>query len=77
MGTHRGEFYTGDLSGSVAANTVRFQSSHQAEGNRLSYDFSGTADGDKLSGEVGLGEYGAARFTAQRHQYRGGGGRGG
>lgn len=76
-GTHRGEFYTGDLSGTVAANTVQFQSSHQAEGNRLSYGFSGTVEGDKMSGVANLGEYGQARWTAQRHQYRGGGRRGG
>jgi L-seryl-tRNA(Ser) seleniumtransferase len=77
VGTHRGEFYAGDLSGTVAANTVRFQSSHQAEGNRLSYAFMGTVDGDKMAGAVNLGEYGEARWTAQRHQYRGGGRRGG
>ncbi len=77
VGTHRGEFYSGDLSGTVAANTVQFQSSHQAEGNRLSYGFSGTVEGDKISGVVNLGEYGQARWTAQRHQYRGGGRRGG
>ena len=72
VGTHRGEFYAGDLSGTVAANTVHFQSSHQAEGNRLSYEFTGTVDGEKMAGAVSLGEYGEARWTAQRHQYRGG-----
>jgi L-seryl-tRNA(Ser) seleniumtransferase len=71
-GAHRGEFYAGEVSGSVAANTVRFTSSHQAEGNRLSYEFTGTVDGDKIAGAVNLGEYGEARWTAQRHQYRGG-----
>jgi D-glucosaminate-6-phosphate ammonia-lyase len=71
VGTHRGEFYAGDLTGTVAANTVRFQSSHQAEGNRLSYEFTGTVEGDKMGGAVNLGEYGEARWTAQRHAYRG------
>jgi L-seryl-tRNA(Ser) seleniumtransferase len=73
MGTHRAEFYSGDISGAVAANTVRFQSSHQVEGTRLGYAFTGTAESDKMSGTVDLGEYGQARWTAQRHQYRGGG----
>jgi len=76
-GTHHGEFYSGDLSGTVAAGTVHFQSSHQAEGQRISYDFTGTVDGDKMSGALNLGEYGGAHWTAQRHQYRGGGRRGG
>lgn len=77
FGTHRGEFYSGDLNGTVAANTVRFQSSHRAEGTRLSYDFTGTVDGDKMAGAVNLDEYGEARWRAQRHQYRTGGRRGG
>jgi L-seryl-tRNA(Ser) seleniumtransferase len=73
FGTHRGEFYGGDLNGTVAANTVRFQSFHSAEGTRLSYDFTGTADGDKMAGTVNLDEYGEARWAAQRHQYLTGG----
>jgi L-seryl-tRNA(Ser) seleniumtransferase len=72
VGTHHGEFYEGDLSGTVAGDAVRFQSSHQAEGNRLSYGFTGTAQQDTMSGTVSLGEYGQARWTARRHQYRGG-----
>ena len=71
-GTHRGEFYTGDLSGTVAGNSVRFQSSPQAEGDRLTYEFTGTVEGGKMGGTVSLGEYGEARWTAERHQYRAG-----
>lgn len=70
VGTHRGEFVHGDLSGSVAANLARFRSSHKIEGQRLSYDFTGTIDGDKMAGTVSLGEYGEARWSAQRHKYQ-------
>jgi L-seryl-tRNA(Ser) seleniumtransferase len=42
VGTHRGEFYSGDLSGTVAGNQVRFRSSHRVHGTRLSYEFTGT-----------------------------------
>ena len=73
MGTHHGEFASGDLTGSVAANSVRFQSSYGTEGQRVSWQFTGTADGGKMSGTVGLGEYGEAKWTAERHQYRAGG----
>jgi L-seryl-tRNA(Ser) seleniumtransferase len=73
FGTHRGEFYSGDLNGTVAENTVRFQSSHQAEGTRLSYNFTGTADGDTMAGKVNMDEYGEALWRAQRHEYRAGG----
>jgi L-seryl-tRNA(Ser) seleniumtransferase len=72
MGTHQGEFAAGDLSGSVAGNTVRFQSSLPTEGTRVSFQFAGALEGGKLSGTVGLAEYGEARWTASRHQYRSG-----
>jgi uncharacterized pyridoxal phosphate-dependent enzyme len=75
MGTHHGEFASGDLNGTVAANTVRFQSSYGTEGTRVSYQFTGKAEGGKMAGVVALGEYGEARWTAERHQYRAGGGR--
>ena len=69
MGTHEGEFAAGDLSGVVAANTIRFQSSLATEGTRVSFQFSGTLEGGHLSGAVTLGEYGEARWTANRHAY--------
>jgi D-glucosaminate-6-phosphate ammonia-lyase len=75
MGTHRGEFAAGDLNGTVAAKTVRFSSSLPTEGSRISFQFNGTVEAGKMSGTVGLGEYGEAKFTAEKHQY-GGGGRG-
>ena len=61
VGTHRGEFLTGDLMGSVAGNEVRFHSSHKFEGTRLSYDFAGRLAGDTLQGSVDMGEYGTAK----------------
>jgi L-seryl-tRNA(Ser) seleniumtransferase len=72
MGTHHGEFAAGDLNGNVAGNTVTFQSSLPTEGTRVSFQFSGTVADGKLSGTVGLGEYGEAKWTAERHQYRSG-----
>jgi len=76
VGTHRGEFAAGDLAGAVAGDTVRFRSSLPTIGSRISFEFSGTHSGDKLSGTVNLGEYGQANWTAQRHEYRTGGRRG-
>jgi D-glucosaminate-6-phosphate ammonia-lyase len=69
VGTHHGEFVAGDLQGKLHANQIKFRSSQRIEGQLLSYEFSGTVDGDKMGGDVGLGEYGAAHWTAQRHQY--------
>jgi len=60
----------------VDANTVRFQGGYGTEGTRVSYQCTGKAEGGKMSGTVALGEYGEARWTAERHQYRTGGRRG-
>lgn len=76
MGTHEGEFAAGDLNGTVTGNEVRFQSGYGTEGTRVSYQFTGKADGTTMSGTVALGEYGEAKWTAERHQYRAGGRRG-
>lgn len=69
-GTHRGEWISGDLRGAVAVNLIRFRSSQKIQGTRLFYDFTGTVDGDKMAGNVNLGEYGQARWSAERHQYK-------
>jgi seryl-tRNA(Sec) selenium transferase len=69
-GTHRGEFVAGDLSGMVVANEVHFRSSQKIEGQRLSYEFTGKLDRDRMAGDVDMGEYGMATWTAVRHQYQ-------
>ncbi|MCC7153390.1 MAG: hypothetical protein IT161_02375 [Bryobacterales bacterium] len=76
VGTHRGEFYSGDLTGSISGASVKFASAMRVHGTRLTYDFTGKLESDKINGSVDLGEYGAATFVAQRHQYRTGGRRG-
>jgi uncharacterized pyridoxal phosphate-dependent enzyme len=76
VGTHEGEFASGDLNGTVDGTKVRFQSSLPTDGTRVSFQFQGLVEGGKMSGTVGLGEYGDAQWTAERHQYRAGGRRG-
>jgi L-seryl-tRNA(Ser) seleniumtransferase len=68
-GTHQGDLLAGDLRGAVEGDRVWFRSSLRYEGTRLGYDFEGRLENGTLSGTVDLGEYGKARWTAQRHQY--------
>jgi D-glucosaminate-6-phosphate ammonia-lyase len=75
VGTHRGEYYAGDMTGSVEGSNVRFRSSHRVHGTRLGYEFEGKATGNEMSGTVNLGEYGIANWTAKKHQYQTMGGR--
>jgi L-seryl-tRNA(Ser) seleniumtransferase len=69
-GTHLAEFDQGDLSGTVSGNVVKFQSRYRIQGQGLSYAFTGTVDGDKMSGVVNMGEYGETTWTAERHKYQ-------
>ena len=69
VGTHYGEFGSGDLTGSVTANQVHFRSAQKIEGQRLSYEFSGAVNGDTMSGLLDMGEYGLAEWSATRHHY--------
>jgi L-seryl-tRNA(Ser) seleniumtransferase len=72
QGTHEGEFASGDLNGTVDGSKVGFQSSLPTDGTRVSFQFEGAVEGGKMSGTVGLGEYGDAKWTAERHTYRAG-----
>ena len=65
-GTHKGEFYSGKVTGEVAANTVKFRSSHRVHGTVLTYDFAGTIENGVMKGTVNLAEYGTAKFTATK-----------
>ena len=66
-GTHLGWAFKGDLRGMVDSSKVTFQSSMPVGGQNLHFAFAGDLAGDTMSGEVSLGEYGRARWTAKRH----------
>jgi len=69
LGTHRGEFDQGNLTGTISANQLRFRSSLPTIGSRIGFDFTATLENGQLKGTVNLGEYGQANFTAVRHKY--------
>ncbi len=69
LGTHRGEFDGGNLTGTVSGNQLRFRSNIATIGSRLSFDFSASVEDGQLKGTVNLGEYGQTNFTAVRHKY--------
>ena len=70
VGTHQGEFVKGDLTGKVVANRIDFRSVQRIQGQHLSYEFTGMIENDRMSGTINLGEYGSAKWSAERHQYR-------
>jgi L-seryl-tRNA(Ser) seleniumtransferase len=66
-GTHQGWAYQGDLKGRMSGDQVTFRSTLPADGNVLTYSFTGSVSGAGMSGDVQMGEYGRARWRATRH----------
>ena len=65
-GLHQADFQSGNMSGTIEGNQVKLQSSMRIVGDELSYQFSGTLKDDRMSGDIHLGEYRMAKFTAIR-----------
>jgi hypothetical protein len=55
-----------ELKGTIGGNKVLIRSSYLLHGARLDYTFEGTADNDRLQGNLSVGEYGSGRWSAQR-----------
>jgi len=69
-GTHQGEFTARDLTGTISGSEVRIASSvGEVHGAALSYHFTGKLEGETISGDLDLGEYLNAKWTARRHQF--------
>ena len=71
QGIHRGEFVARDLTGTLDGDVVQLHSSlpERAIGNSLSFTFTGRVEGETMSGELDMGEYLKARWSAKRHGY--------
>ena len=54
------------VKGTLSGNEVKFTGGGKVEATGLHYTFTGHVQGDHMSGEVSLGEYGPARWTAKR-----------
>jgi len=67
-GTHLGWALEGELTGALEGDKVEVRSALPVGGQRLEYKFSGRVTGDVMSGELSLGEYGKARWSARRHK---------
>jgi L-seryl-tRNA(Ser) seleniumtransferase len=70
-GSHRGDFVERGLEGHVDGADVEIRSRHteDEDGNALFYTFTGTVGGDTMSGELDMGEYLGARWTARRRNH--------
>lgn len=68
-GSHQGTFTTNELVGTIEGNQVKFQSSSRMLGDNVPFTFSGTVNGNDMSGNIHHGEYLTSTFTAKRYIY--------
>ncbi len=67
-GSHQGDFISRDLRGKIDGATVRIRSDYaESHGDAINFTFTGRVSGDEMAGDLEMGEYLAARFSAKRH----------
>ncbi len=66
-GTHQGDFTVRDLAGMVEGSDLVIRSVERRPGSSVTFTFSGPASADAMSGQIHMGEYLTATFTATRH----------
>lgn len=65
-GHQQGQIYSADLRGLVTGNQAQLHSTMQANGQQVTFNFNGIISGNNFSGDVNLGEYGKATFSATK-----------
>ncbi len=69
QGSHKGEYSFREMLGTIEGNQVKFVSNASIPGDHINYTFSGTVSGDVMSGNIHMGEYLTAKFTAKKYNY--------
>ena len=68
-GSHQGTFTTNELVGTIEGSEVKFKSASTMVGDNVPFTFSGSVNGNKMSGEIHHGEYLTSTFTAKKFIY--------
>jgi D-glucosaminate-6-phosphate ammonia-lyase len=66
-GSHKGDFSMRDMVGVIEGDQFKISSSDRHVADHIPFVFYGTYANDKMSGEIFMGEYIRAKFTAARH----------
>ena len=70
-GSHKGDFSTRELVGTIEGNLVKLRSVDRHTADSITFTFSGTVSNDIISGQIHMGEYRTAIFTAKRSKKKG------
>ena len=68
-GSHQGDFTARDMAGTIEGTQVKIRSMERLPGSAVPFIFAGTLTGNTMAGDVYMGEYLNAKFTARRHTY--------
>jgi len=66
-GTHKGDFSTRDMVGIIDGDQIKLFSEEKPVADYISFTFFGSVSTDKMSGQIYMGEYIKASFTASKH----------
>jgi hypothetical protein len=69
-GSHKGDFSMRDMYGILDGNQIKLSSNERLTADNVPFVFYGTASADAMDGQIYMGEYIAAKFTAKRHEQR-------
>jgi len=70
QGSHKSDFAMREMVGSVEGDQVKLSSSDRLVADNIPFIFSGTVNDDTMSGQIYMGEYISAQFTAKRNNYK-------
>ena len=70
VGSHKGEFTVRDLAGTIEGDKIILRSVERGDADHVPFIFSGTVSGDSFSGDIYMGEYRTAKFTATKYKYK-------
>ena len=69
-GSHKGDFSMRDMVGILDGDQVKLSSADRHVADNIPFIFYGTASDEKMSGQIFMGEYIRASFTATRHEQK-------
>jgi len=67
-GTYKGQRGDFPIAGTVKGNTLNLSYKLEIQGNEVEVKYTGTVDGDSMSGTVALGQMGEGKFTGKREK---------
>lgn len=68
-GAHTGSFSRQNMWGQVDGDEVKLHSVYNEPGDSIPFTFYGKVSGDSMSGDLSMGEYLSAKFSAVKHAY--------